>query len=265
MDDLFVYRAGLSTLEEYLEIVKGNLETYYNTPGRRYHSLEQSSFNAWIKLYRPDENSKNSSISYYLKGGLVFNALHALLFTSGHSVDDLLECLWTDFLAHPERGVTKDDVYFMIKKIAGDEALSYFQTMVETTEEIDFDLVFKRLGCELKWSQPQTPWIGVDFEFSGERAFVKHVQLDSPASRYGLNTGDEILSLNGLRFLKEDVDKLVHYLQVDVPAEFLISRLSKIQKIEVIAQRSPRQLKEIIVIDRSLAESAFKQKLRPVQ
>ena len=33
--------------------------------------LLESSFDAWIKLYRPDANSANSQISYYLKGEMV--------------------------------------------------------------------------------------------------------------------------------------------------------------------------------------------------
>jgi predicted metalloprotease with PDZ domain len=158
MDDLFVYRANLSTLEEYLDIVKGNIETYLNTPGRMYHTLEQSSFNAWIKLYRPDENSKNSSVSYYLKGGLVFTVLHALLFEKGRSIDDVIHLLWQDYKSRPGTGVTREDVYRMVKEVGGDEVLQKFSTMVETTEDIDFDSAFKKMGCELKFFEGNGPW-----------------------------------------------------------------------------------------------------------
>jgi predicted metalloprotease with PDZ domain len=117
MDDLFVYRAGLSTLEEYLDAVKGHFETYFSTPGRYFHSLEQSSFNAWVKLYRPDENSKNSSVSYYLKGGLVFMVLHGLLIEKGKSINDLLISLWTQFKQRPDQGVTKQEIYQLIENL----------------------------------------------------------------------------------------------------------------------------------------------------
>lgn len=257
VDDLFVYRAGLSTIEEYLDIVKGNLDTFLTTPGRRYHSLEQSSFNAWVKLYRPDENSRNSSVSYYLKGGLVFTVLHSLLVEKGKSVDDLLALLWADYKSHPERGVTREDVYEMVKAIGGDEILNAFSTMVETTQDIDFDSAFRRMGCELRWSESSAPWIGADFEYSGERVLVKGVVLDSPAHKGGLNTGDEILFLNGLRFLKEDADKLGTLVQVDQAYEFIVSRLSKVQRVEVIPEKQPRQLKEIAITDRKLAEKVF--------
>ncbi len=264
VDDLFVYRAELATLEEYLDIVKGNLETYLSTPGRRYHSLEQSSFNAWIKLYRPDENSKNSSVSYYLKGGLVFTVLHALLIERGHSVDELLSLLWKDYKEHPHRGVVKEDIYRMVREIGGEEILTRFTEMVETTTDIDFEGTFRKLGCELKWSEPSSPWIGADFEYSGERVFVKMISLDSPAQRGGLNVGDEVLFLNELRFEKGDAEKLGSLVVLDRPHQFVISRLGKLERVELIPARAPRQLKEISIVDRGLAERAFSFPARPL-
>jgi predicted metalloprotease with PDZ domain len=258
MDDLFVYRAGLSSLEEYLEIVKGNLENYLSTPGRHYHSLEQSSFNAWVKLYRPDENSKNSTVSYYLKGGLVFTVLHGLLLKEGKSIDHLLTMLWSDYKTRPGSGVTREDVYRMVHELGGDKVLDAFGAMVETTQDIDFDSAFRSMGLELKWQEVSSPWLGVDWEFSGERTFVRGVLLDSPGYCGGLNTGDEVLFLNGLRFLKEDADKLSAILLVDCPYEFIVSRLGKLTRVEVTPSKGPRSLKEITIIDRAKAENSLK-------
>lgn len=257
VDDLFVYRADLSTLEEYLDVVKSNLDAYFNTPGRRYHSLEQSSFNAWIKLYRPDENSRNSSVSYYLKGGLVFTALHALLLEKGKSVDDLLLLLWNDFKSRPASGVTREDVYRMVKELGGESVLNEFSTMIETTNEIDFDNIFKKMGCELKWEEKQTPWIGIDWEWNGDRAMVKSVVIDSPAHKAGVNSGDEMVFLNGLRFLREDAEKMHNLVLNDQNYELIVSRLGKLTHLQIMPTRGPKQLKEITIVDRSLAEKCF--------
>jgi predicted metalloprotease with PDZ domain len=263
MDDLFIYRANLSTLEEYLDVVKGNLETFFSTPGRLYHSLEQSSFNAWIKLYRPDENSKNSSVSYYLKGGLVFTVLHALLLEKGKSVDDLLTALWKDYKNRPAVGVTRDDVYKMVKEIGGDDVLQKFSTMVETTQDIDFDSAFKKMGCELKWFESSNPWLGIDWEWAGERAFAKTVVLDSPAHRAGVNAGDEMIFLNGYRYMKEDAERNGSHLLVDHNYELIVSRLGKLVRLEIMPGKAPKQLKEIMIVDRKLAEEAFSFSKRP--
>lgn len=257
MDDLFVFRANLSTLEEYLEVVKGNLESYLNTPGKKYHSLEQSSFNAWIKLYRPDENSKNSSVSYYLKGGLVFTVLHSLLIEKDKSIDDLLMLLWEDYKRRPEVGVTREDVYQMVRVLGGEDVLDVFSTMVETTQDIDFDSAFKKMGCELRWAEGHQPWLGIEWDWIGDRAIVKSVLNDSAAYRAGLSSGDEILLLNNYRFLKEDAEKISTLLVVDVRYEVLVSRLGRAIKLELMPSKAPRQLKEIIVTDRALALRVF--------
>ncbi len=258
MDDLFVYRAEISTLEEYLEIVKGNFDSYFGTPGRNYHSLEQSSFNAWIKLYRPDENSKNSSVSYYLKGGLVFTVLHSLLLEKGKSINDLLMLLWKDYKARPEKGISKEGVYDLVKELGGEEVLNKFSTMIETTEEIDFESAFLKMGCEFRWQETNAPWLGVEWEYSGDRAIVKGVTLDGPAYKAGLNTGDEVTYLNGLRFFKEDTERFATIAMIDQPYELIVTRLGKLQRVEITPAKAPRFLREIAIVDRALAEKSFK-------
>ncbi len=265
MDDLFVYRAGISTLEEYLDVVKGNLDNFLSIPGRHYHSLEQSSYNAWVKLYRPDENSKNSSVSYYLKGGLVFTALHSLLIKKGRSVDELIKLLWKDYKSRPEKGIDRDGVYELVRSLGGEEVLNAFSNMIETTEDIDFEAVFKDMGCELKWHESSAPWLGADWEFAADRALIKSVVLDSPAHKAGLNAQDEIIFLNGYRFMKEDADKLQSLVMIDQPYELIISRLGKLERIEITPGKSPRQLKEITIVDRSLAEKSFGFPVAPEQ
>lgn len=258
MDDLLVYRAGLCTLEEYLEQVRSNLDIYFTTPGKKFHSLEQSSFNAWIKLYKADENYRNSSISYYLKGGLVFAALHSLLLEKGSSVDQLLLELWDHYKGRPQQGINKSEVYDLVKKLGGEKVASDFGTMVETTEDIDFDGVFARMGCELIWSEPKNPYFGCVWDYQGDRVLAKMVTLDSPAYKAGINPGDEMIALNGMRFLRDDANDLMSTLEIDRPVQLTISRLGRLENLEVIPGRAPRTLKEIVIKDRAQAEHAFK-------
>lgn len=257
MDDLFVFRAGISSIEEYLEVVKSHLDNYLSTPGRHYHSLEQSSYNAWIKLYRADENYKNSSVSYYLKGGLVFMCLHSMLLQKGSGVDVLIKMLWKDYKERPERGITKEEVYQLIETIGGKDILETFSTMIETTEDIDFDKHLKDMGCEIRYNESNAPWIGADFEFKGDRAIVKTVLTDSPAYKSGLNAGDEVIFLNGLRVLKDEVTNLSSYLLLDQSYEFIVSRLDKLERIEITPMKAPRTIKEIAVVDREKAIKSF--------
>ncbi len=263
LDDLFVYRAELSTIEEYLEVVKANLEAYLNTPGRHYHSLEQSSFNAWVKLYRPDENSKNSTVSYYLKGGLVFMVLHSLLLQKGSSVDDLLRALWKDFKRRPETGLTREEVYGMVKDLGGDDVFQAFSTMIETTQDIDFDSAMKNMGCELKWIDNPNPYLGIDWEWQNDKAIARTVIIDSPAHKAGVNAGDEMIFLNGYRFQREDAEKLGTMVMVDQNYELIVGRMGRLTRLEIMPTVSPRMLKEIAVVDRALAVKSFSFSKRP--
>lgn len=257
MDDLFVYRANLCTLEEYLDQVRQNLELYFSTPGKKFHSLEQSSFNAWVKLYRPDENSRNSSVSYYLKGGLVFNVLHALLLQKNKSIDDLIGMLWDHYKSRPEQGLDKTEVMQMVESLGGKEICELFTTMVETTQDIDFESTFKLLGCELIWVEPKLPYLGITWEYMGDRAIAKMVYLDSPAYKAGINPGDEVIFLNGLRYLRDEGSDVIALMEPNKPYEMIVSRLGKLEKIEIIPVLPPKILKEIVIRDRALAEKSF--------
>lgn len=258
MDDLFVYQAGLSTLEEYLGVVKTNLDNFFSVSGKKFHSLEDSSFNAWIKLYRPDENSKNSSVSYYLKGGLAFMCLNALLVEKNKTMKDLILLLWKDYKGRPYEGVTKEQVYQMIHALAGEGTVHRFQSMVETTEDLNFEEAFNTMGLELVWNEANTLWVGADWDFDGNRVLVKSVALDSPAAKFGLNAGDELIFLNELRVLKEDVDLWPKTLKVNTGYQLTVSRLGKLVQLQLVADYAPRSLKEIRVKDLTKVEKTLK-------
>src|SRR5258708_31349964 len=64
-------RAGLLTPQRFLEIWAERCTQLLRTPGRLRMSLAQASYDAWIKHYRPDESTQNTTVSYYLKGSVV--------------------------------------------------------------------------------------------------------------------------------------------------------------------------------------------------
>lgn len=257
MDQLLVLRSGLMTLTEYAEAQKDNLVRYYSTPGKKFHSLEDSSFNAWIKLYRPDENSLNSSISYYLKGGLVFTALHADLAAKGKGIDDLLGLLWARYEANPAEGMEAHEVYEMIEKIGGAEIRARFETLITTTEDIDFEEVFKGYGMSLEWERPETPYLGAETKAAGDRVIIDMVRIDSPASQSGLNAGDEVISVNGQRLLTSSWDKFLKTAMKDTRYTLTVARLGRLENISIMFGDAPKKLKGVKVEDETLAKKVL--------
>lgn len=258
MDEIFVLRSGLINLKEYLVMQKQNLIRYYSIAGKKFHSLEDSSFNAWVKLYRPDEFSNLSSISYYLKGGLVFSTLHFEFKKIGKSINDLLIALWEHYKFNPEVGITKDEVLEMIESIGNKEIRDQFELRIATTEDIDFDTYYQENGMQFIWEESNKPYLGIDWEFRGLNSFVSKVHLDSPAYKFGINAGDEIIAINRLRFDKNDANALDSILTSEKSYTFTISRLEKIYDIEVTVGTEPRVLKDILIVDEQKASDVFK-------
>ena len=257
MDELFVVRSGLCTLEEYLKMQTKNLQRYFSTPGKKFHSLEQSSFNAWIKLYRPDENSSNSSVSYYLKGGLVFSTLHFEFKKVGKNINDLLSALWDRYLENPEVGMESEEVLAMIEQIAGKKVRDQFELRICTTEDIDFESYYLENGMKFVWDESKKTDLGAQFQYEGDRVLIKSVTLDQAAYKSGLNAGDEILAVNGTRFLKSDASDISKMFSTGKVYKFTVARLGRVMSLDVSFENGKRALKSIEIIDGKKAKSAF--------
>lgn len=258
MDELFIYRADVITLEEYLEMQKDNLNRYLSVPGRRFHSLQESSLNAWIKLYRPDENTNNSSVSYYLKGGIVFWCVNILFHQQGKSINDLLKALWERHLKQPNVGVTDDEVYEMVESIAGKQVREKFEEWVTTTVDINFDDVVKLAGLEIDWDKTLHPWVGIDSEYHGDRVHVKSIHLDGPAYKAGVNAHDEIIAVNGMRVLKDRWNDLARYVQVNQAYDLTVSRLGQLLHLKIVPENAPSKIRQLKVVDKTLLENVLR-------
>ncbi len=205
-------RAGLLEPKRWLEALGRALTSLERTPGARKTSVEESSFLAWVKLYRPDENTPNSTVSYYLKGELVALALDLALRRAGRSLDELLRMLYD---RHARDGVPEDGVEQVAATLLGaDGARRFFDRFVRGTEplELDLDVVGLRLrrrvahgfddkgGTAAKGDDghPPAAWLGVELA-PGPKLAVASVTEGSPAHRAGLYAEDEIVAEDGFR------------------------------------------------------------------
>lgn len=209
-DDLLLARAGLLRPERYLERLAEKIVTLQSQPGRLLQSVEQSSFDAWIKLYRPDENSANSSISYYLKGALVCLLLDMELRarTGGErSLDDLLRLLYAryplDGPGIPEEGA----VLAAAAELAGEQSSAlgdFFARYVAGLDELDYARGLATVGLEPAWQRRRPEaWLGAALKRQGERTVVSAVRADGPAYAAGIYADDELLALDGWRVNEE--------------------------------------------------------------
>lgn len=249
IDDLVVFNCGLSEEEYFLKRLTKKINAYLKTPGRFFDSVEEASFDAWIKLYRPHENSKNATVNYYLKGSLIFFCLNGLLHLQGRSLKDFTDLLWQHYRSNPAVGVTKDEVLKMLESLAGKAIADEFEGFISETGELPLEETCKRSGLELKWNSPEGLYWGCDFQKSGDNVLVKNVVLDGPAFKCGLNHNDEIIAFEGNRLTYSSFESWQKSLTKNHSYELLMARDGRLLKIEIAPESMPKEVKQIVVND----------------
>ncbi|QZZ21501.1 M61 family metallopeptidase [Leptothermofonsia sichuanensis E412] len=209
-DLIFPYRAGIYDLRAYLNALSKEITRYLTTPGRRVQPLSESSFDAWIKLYRQDANSPNSQMSYYLKGEMV-SLLLDLLIRERHgnwrSLDDVMRQMWERF-GKPEIGFTPGDLQQVIESVAGTDLSDFFAKYLDGLDELPFDTYLNPFGLGLQADlHGEAPYLGLHMKLEHGRELIKFVESASPAQNAGLDAGDELLALNGIRVSGEHLNE----------------------------------------------------------
>jgi predicted metalloprotease with PDZ domain len=204
-DFLIPYRAGIYGAKTYLKNLSKEITRYLTTPGRLVQPLSESSFDAWIKLYRPDANSPNSQMSYYLKGAMVTFLLDLAIrvrHQNAKSFDDVLPLMWAEF-GRSETGFTSEDLKRVIESVAEIDLTNFFDRYVHGLDELPLDRALADFGLRLVTNADEgnlPPFIGLMLK---EQETVKFVAAASPAERAGINVGDQLVAIDGLRITSE--------------------------------------------------------------
>ena len=257
--------AGLMPVARYLEKLAADQLRLAYTPGRAEHSLEESSFDAWIKLYQATELNANSTVSYYLKGGLVSLAMDFEIRrrTEGtHSLEDVLRQLWSDYgakaLPYPEA------VQPVFEKATGIGMGEFFDRFIRGRQDPDLTVELATAGLELRttFDVPQIadgtelPWLGIAIKH-GTR--VTTVLDGSPAAAAGVSPGDELIAVNRRRVRTDSgLRKRLALRRPGDRVELALFREGRLHELEVELAASPPTRIEIAGIAApSAAQKAF--------
>lgn len=207
--EVIPYLAGVFGREFFLERLAENYHQVTSVPGRRFMSLSESSFDAWIKLYRPDENTRNSTVSYYGKGAVL--ALCLDLRIQEHSqgqrnLDDVMRGLYADYLENGP-GQSRDLVLKLANEAAGADLSVEFEALVDGREDPDLEQLLMPFGLIYEGpSEPAVATLGLRFTDKGGRAIVAGVDRDGAGERMGLSADDEIVAIDGERVLASNFE-----------------------------------------------------------
>ena len=193
-------RAGVLNREEYLGKLGNAITEVENTPGNRIQSAAESSFDAWIKYYRPNENSGNTQISYYSKGDLIgtWLDLNIAQATNGQKhLDDVFRLLYNSYYLKAKRGFSDQEFQDAVATVAGRRFDSFFQRSVYGTAPIDFATALGYAGLTLTATPATDGALGATFSNRIGKLLVSSVARDGAAWTTGLNVNDEVLQING--------------------------------------------------------------------
>jgi len=228
-DDLFLRRSGLISDKDYLELLAQSITRVLRSGGRRKQTLLESSFDAWTKFYKQDENAPNAIVSYYAKGALVALALDLTMRqgTDGRcSLDDLMRALWEQH-GKGGIGVEEDGVERLAAEVSGFNLEGFFDQALRSTEELPLEGLFESFGIGYRERPardskdqggvkgegdaplPPRRTLGIKLQPGGE-ARLQFVFDGGAAQRAGLAAGDQIVAVNELRAGANNLDALVN-------------------------------------------------------
>ena len=237
--DVLVLRAGRSSPQEFLDSLSDKIEELQTTPGRAVRSVTLASIDAWIKLYRPDENTPNTAISYYTKGAVVAFLLDATIrrATGGRrTLDEVMREAYARYSG--TRGFTPDDFRALTERIAGTDLGAFWRSAIEGTDELDYAEALEVFGLQFRpVAQPPNgrpkAWIGATTKMDGGRLLVAQVKRDTPAFRAGLNVDDELVAIDGVRVRADRLDERLEQYSPGDRISVLVARRDRLLSLDV--------------------------------
>jgi predicted metalloprotease with PDZ domain len=242
-EDLIAHRAGFLDANQFLSTVASGIGNTDNQPGSKVQSAAESSWDAWIKFYRPDENSRNTTISYYTKGGVLgaLLDLEIIQSTNGQkSLDDVMKFLYEEYYKKQKRGFSDVEFQQAVEKMAGHGLDDFFKDYVFSTKTIDYNKYFGYAGLRLGEykANSQTPFLGATTSLAGGKLNITGVQRGTAAYDFGLNVNDEIIAIDNYR-VGDDLQQFIGRKKVGDKVVFTISRGGMLQNIPVTLSGNP--------------------------
>ena len=236
---LAVHRAGVSTREEFLEALSALIEALQTTPGRLVQPVADASYDAWIKYYRPNENSPNTTISYYTKGAVIGFLLDARVreATGGRrSLDDVLKAAYG--LYSGEHGFRPGEFEAVASEVAGIDLGDWFDRAVRSTDELDYGPALAWYGLEFAsdaregGDAPAPAWLGLDTRADRGRLLVAGVRRGTPGYEAGFNVGDEILAIGDYRVGPEGWRQRLDLYRAGDAVTVLVARRERLMRLD---------------------------------
>ncbi len=259
-DNLILRRSGFLGETAYLQALVGDVNVVENRAGNQVQPVALASFDAWIKYYRPDENSANTSVSYYNKGALLAMMLDLQILeaTQGEKrLDDVLKAAYEKFYVQQNRGFEEPELQALIEEIAGVSVADIFRA-AHTVEALDYNRYLNAVGYELVDYNDgrDLPNFGISTSATDGRIVVTSVSRGSGAWDGGINVRDEIIAINGERLDANgrEMNRFLQSVNVGDAVTVLLSRDGKIRELTITVGKDTKGAFNIVPLQQPTPE-----------
>lgn len=241
-------RASLVTPEEYLKRLAEDLHALEMTPGRLRISLQHASRDSWVKHYKQDSNSINSTISYYTKGAVLGLVLDAKLRETSRdkvSLDDVIRLMYQRWASTPYPEHAFADA---VEEIGGPKVRAWFEPLLTTPVELDVDQALAWFGLQLnrnpendaarELGKPVISGFGVNWDKDKTGLVIDSVVQGMSGSAAGLLPGDELIAINRERITLDNIDDRLKRLQPGMTVELQVFRREQLQDISLTLEEA---------------------------
>lgn len=199
--DIILRHANLYPPEKYLTTIADNMSVIENQPGAKIQPLAEASYDAWIKLYRPNENTINTTISYYDKGAAVAMLLDLEIINNSkgkYSLDDVMMYMYDTYYKLKKKGYTDFEFKQGLEKFAGKKLDDFYKNYIYGLTPIDFNKYLNYAGYKLtnELATANNPTMGINISNINGRKIVANVLRGSAAWIDGINVNDELTAID---------------------------------------------------------------------
>ncbi len=247
-DDLFLVRTGLASEKEYFETIAKTIDDVMTGSGRKIQSVAESSFDAWIKYYRQDENSPNAIVSYYKKGSLIALCLDLFIRKQSRgkaSLDDVMRLMWRrygrEFYSSSDAaGLGEGEFPSLVEEATGVDVREQVARWAYGTGDLPLVEELAASGLSLRFEpRMQGPSLGSRIATSGNECRITHVDEGGAAHRAGLAAGDVLVALDAVRAIAGRIDAMLSRYRAGDSIEVAFFRGDVLHKRSLMLDAAP--------------------------
>lgn len=235
-DELILRRCGFYSQEEMMKKIQIAVNYVETSVGARVQPVAHASFDAWIKAYRPNENSSNTTMTYYSRGLVIAAVLDAMIIKQSNGtecLDHLMKDLYETYYEAKNRGFTDAEFKACLAKHTGQDMAGFFQKYIDGTEVIPYAMYFLPLGVDVSDVGGVKPVFGANVSEVGGKVRIKSIRANSAAEDAGLSVNDEVIACMNYRVDKAMLDALMNGASIGDEFELTIARDQLMRKVIV--------------------------------